>query len=253
MSNNALTGRVAVVTGAGRGGRGIGRGIAVALAAAGADVVITARTNIADAEAVAAECIALGVKSMAVVADIVDEASVEALFKTTMESFGRVDILVNNAGITRDTLLLRMSVDQWDSVIDANLKGAFLCSRAASKIMLRQKSGRIVNIASVNGLRGSAGQTNYSASKAGLIGFSRSLAKELASRGITVNVVAPGFIDTQMTDGFEGDAREQLLKTIPLGRFGQAEDVGAAVAFLASNAASYITGQVLTVDGGVTV
>lgn len=253
MSNNALTGRVAVVTGAGRGGRGIGRGIAVALAAAGADVVITARTNIADAEAVAAECIALGVKSMAVVADIVDEASVEALFKTTMESFGRVDILVNNAGITRDTLLLRMSVDQWDSVIDANLKGAFLCSRAASKIMLRQKSGRIVNIASVNGLRGSAGQTNYSASKAGLVGFSRSLAKELASRGITVNVVAPGFIDTQMTDGFEGDAREQLLKTIPLGRFGQAEDVGAAVAFLASNAASYITGQVLTVDGGVTV
>lgn len=253
MSNNALTGRVAVVTGAGRGGRGIGRGIAVALAAAGADVVITARTNIADAEAVAAECIALGVKSMAVVADIVDEASVEALFKTTMESFGRVDILVNNAGITRDTLLLRMTVDQWDSVIDANLKGAFLCSRAASKIMLRQKSGRIVNIASVNGLRGSAGQTNYSASKAGLIGFSRSLAKELASRGITVNVVAPGFIDTQMTDGFEGDAREQVLKTIPLGRFGQAEDVGAAVAFLASNAASYITGQVLTVDGGVTV
>ena len=253
MSNSALTGRVAVVTGAGRGGRGIGRGIAVALAAAGADVVITARTNIADAEAVAAECIALGVKSMAVVADIVDEASVEALFKTTMESFGRVDILVNNAGITRDTLLLRMSVDQWDSVIDANLKGAFLCSRAASKIMLRQKSGRIVNIASVNGLRGSAGQTNYSASKAGLIGFSRSLAKELASRGITVNVVAPGFIDTQMTDGFEGDAREQLLKTIPLGRFGQAEDVGAAVAFLASSAASYITGQVLTVDGGVTV
>ena len=242
-----------MVTGAGRGGRGIGRGIAVALAAAGADVVITARTNIADAEAVAAECIALGVKSMAVVADIVDEASVEALFKTTMESFGRVDILVNNAGITRDTLLLRMSVDQWDSVIDANLKGAFLCSRAASKIMLRQKSGRIVNIASVNGLRGSAGQTNYSASKAGLIGFSRSLAKELASRGITVNVVAPGFIDTQMTDSFEGDAREQLLKTIPLGRFGQAEDVGAAVAFLASNAASYITGQVLTVDGGVTV
>jgi 3-oxoacyl-[acyl-carrier protein] reductase len=170
-----------------------------------------------------------------------------------MESFGRVDILVNNAGITRDTLLLRMSVDQWDSVIDANLKGAFLCSRAASKIMLRQKSGRIVNIASVNGLRGSAGQTNYSASKAGLIGFSRSLAKELASRGITVNVVAPGFIDTQMTDAFEGDARERLLKTIPLGRFGQSEDVGAAVAFLASNAASYITGQVLTVDGGVTV
>lgn len=251
--SNALAGRVAVVTGAGRGGRGIGRGIAVALAAAGADVVITARTNIADAESVAAECTALGVKSLAVVADISDESSVESLFKTTMDSFGRVDILVNNAGITRDTLLLRMSTEQWDSVIDANLKGAFLCSRAASKIMLRQKSGRIVNIASVNGLRGSAGQTNYSASKAGLIGFSRSLAKELASRGITVNVVAPGFIDTQMTDAFEGEAREQLLKMIPLGRFGQAEDVGAAVAFFASPAASYITGQVLTVDGGLTV
>ncbi len=251
--SNALAGRVAVVTGAGRGGRGIGRGIAVALAAAGADVVITARTNIADAEAVAAECTALGVKSLAVVADISDESSVESLFKTTMDSFGRVDILVNNAGITRDTLLLRMSTEQWDSVIDANLKGAFLCSRAASKIMLRQKSGRIVNIASVNGLRGSAGQTNYSASKAGLIGFSRSLAKELASRGITVNVVAPGFIDTQMTDAFEGEAREQLLKMIPLGRFGQAEDVGAAVAFFASPSASYITGQVLTVDGGLTV
>jgi len=251
--SNALAGRVAVVTGAGRGGRGIGRGIAVALAAAGADVVITARTNIADAEAVAAECSALGVKSLAVVADISDESSVESLFKTTMDSFGRVDILVNNAGITRDTLLLRMSTEQWDSVIDANLKGAFLCSRAASKIMLRQKSGRIVNIASVNGLRGSAGQTNYSASKAGLIGFSRSLAKELASRGITVNVVAPGFIDTQMTDAFEGEAREQLLKTIPLGRFGQAEDVGAAVAFFASPSASYVTGQVLTVDGGLTV
>ena len=251
--SNALAGRGAIVTGAGRGGRGIGRGIAVALASAGADVVITARTNIADAEAVAAECTALGVKSMAVVADISDESSVEALFKTTMEAFGRVDVLVNNAGITRDTLLLRMSTEQWDSVIDANLKGAFLCSRAASKIMLRQKSGSIVNIASVNGLRGSAGQTNYSASKAGLIGFSRSLAKELASRGITVNVVAPGFIDTQMTDAFEGEAREQLLKTIPLGRFGQAEDVGAAVAFFASPSASYITGQVLTVDGGLTV
>ncbi len=248
-----LSGRLAIVTGAGRGGRGIGRGIAVALASAGADIVITARTNVADAEAVAAECTALGVRAIAVVADISDETSVEALFKTATESFGRVDILVNNAGITRDTLILRMSTDQWDSVIDANLKGAFLCSRAASKIMLRQKSGRIVNIASVNGLRGSAGQTNYSASKAGLIGFSRSLAKELASRGITVNVVAPGFIDTQMTDAFEGDAREQLLKTIPLGRFGQSEDVGAAVAFLASDAASYITGQVLTVDGGLTV
>lgn len=248
-----LTGRVAIVTGAGRGGRGIGRGIAVSLAGQGADVVITARTNIADAEAVAAECTSLGVRAIALVADVADEDSVDTLFKSVMETFGRVDILVNNAGITRDNLLLRMSTEQWDSVLDANLKGAFLCTRSASKIMLRQKSGRIINIASVNGLRGSAGQANYSASKAGLIGFSRSVAKELSSRGITVNVVAPGFIDTQMTDGFEGVAREQLLKAIPLGRFGASEDIGAAVAFFASDAASYITGQVLTVDGGLTV
>lgn len=253
MLNMLLTGRVAIVTGAGRGGRGIGRGIAVSLAKQGADVVITARTNIADAEAVAAECTALGVRAIALVADVADEDSVDVLFKAVMETFGRVDILVNNAGITRDNLLLRMSTEQWDSVLDANLKGAFLCTRSASKIMLRQKSGRIINIASVNGLRGSAGQANYSASKAGLIGFSRSVAKELSSRGITVNVVAPGFIDTQMTDGFEGVAREQLLKAIPLGRFGASEDIGAAVAFFASDAASYITGQVLTVDGGLTV
>jgi 3-oxoacyl-[acyl-carrier protein] reductase len=160
---------------------------------------------------------------------------------------------VNNAGITRDTLLLRMSEDDWDGVLDANLKGTFLCTRAAAKIMLKQKSGRIINITSVNGQVGSPGQANYSASKAGMIGFTKSVARELASRSITVNAVAPGFIDTQMTDFVSGDSREKLLEKIPLGRFGTAEDVGAAVAFLASEAASYITGQTLTIDGGLTV
>ena len=246
----SFEGKVAVVTG---GGRGIGQAIATAFAEQGAKVAVISRSA-SSCGAVADELNArFPGCAKAYSVDVADHEAVQELGKQIVADFGSINILVNNAGITRDTLLLRMSVDQWDSVIDANLKGAFLCSRAASKIMLRQKSGRIVNIASVNGLRGSAGQTNYSASKAGLIGFSRSLAKELASRGITVNVVAPGFIDTQMTDAFEGEAREQLLKTIPLGRFGQAEDVGAAVAFLASNAASYITGQVLTVDGGVTV
>ena len=240
-----LQGKVVAVTGA---AGGIGRAITQMFSDLGATIHATDRC----VDGLAAVAALPGVNTNVV--ELTDRTAAAGWIAAVERQAGQgIDILVNNAGITRDTLLLRMSVDQWDSVLDANLKGAFLCSREASKIMLRQKSGRIVNIASVNGLRGSAGQTNYSASKAGLIGFSRSLAKELASRGITVNVVAPGFIDTQMTDAFEGDAREQLLKMIPLGRFGQSEDVGAAVAFLASNAASYITGQVLTVDGGVTV
>lgn len=251
--NAALTGKVALVTGAGRGGRGIGRGIALALAGAGADVAITARTNIADAEAVAEAVQALGRRALALSCDVADAASVEALFQQLDQAFGRIDILVNNAGVTRDTLLLRMSEDDWDTVLDANLKGAFLCMRAAAKRMLRQKSGRIVNITSINGQVGSPGQANYSASKAGMIGLTKTVARELASRGITVNAVAPGFIDTQMTDFVAGEAREELRKRIPLGRFGTVEDVGAAVAFLASEAASYITGQVLTIDGGMTV
>ncbi|MCX6369583.1 MAG: 3-oxoacyl-[acyl-carrier-protein] reductase [Armatimonadetes bacterium] len=249
----SLEGKIAIVTGAGRGGRGIGRGIALALAHAGADVVITSRSNIADAEAVAEAVRETGRTALAIPCDVSDAASVDSLFATVKEQLGRVDILVNNAGITRDTLLLRMSEDDWDGVLDANLKGTFLCTRAAAKIMLKQKSGRIINITSVNGQVGSPGQANYSASKAGMIGFTKSVARELASRSITVNAVAPGFIDTQMTDFVSGDSREKLLEKIPLGRFGTAEDVGAAVAFLASEAASYITGQTLTIDGGLTV
>lgn len=248
-----LTGKTAIVTGAGRGGRGIGRGIAVALARAGADVAVTARTNVADAEAVAQAVTDLGRKSLAIACDVADSASVEALFAKVKEEWGRVDILVNNAGITRDTLLLRMSEDDWDAVLDTNLKGAFLCTRAAAKLMLKQKSGRIINITSINGQVGSPGQANYSASKAGMIGLTKTVAKELASRGITVNAVAPGFIETQMTDFARGEMRDEIVKRVPLGRLGSIEDVGAAVAFLASDAASYITGQVLTVDGGLTV
>ena len=249
----SLEGHVALVTGAGRGGRGIGRGIALALATAGADIVITARTNVGDAEAVAEAVQGLGRRALALTCDVADAGSVEALFTQVDAQFGKIDILVNNAGITRDGLLLRMSEEQWDSVLDANLKGTFLCTKAASKRMLKQRRGRIINITSVNGMVGSPGQANYSASKAGMIGFTKSVARELASRGITVNAVAPGFIDTQMTEGFGEEARGQILSKIPLGRFGSAEDVGAAVAFLASEAASYITGQVLTVDGGLTV
>jgi 3-oxoacyl-[acyl-carrier protein] reductase len=249
----SLEGKIAIVTGAGRGGRGIGRGIALALAQAGARVVITSRSNIADAEAVAEAVRETGRTALAISCDVSDAASVESLFATVKEQLGRVDILVNNAGITRDTLLLRMSEDDWDGVLDANLKGTFLCTRAAAKLMLKQKYGRIINITSVNGQVGSPGQANYSASKAGMIGFTKSVARELASRNITVNAVAPGFIDTQMTDFVSGDSREKLLEKIPLGRFGSPEDVGAAVAFLASDAASYITGQTLTVDGGLTV
>ena len=249
----SLEGKIAIVTGAGRGGRGIGRGIALALAQAGANIAITSRSNIADAEAVAEAVRETGRTALAIQCDVSDAASVDSLFATVKEQLGRVDILVNNAGITRDTLLLRMSEDDWDGVLDANLKGTFLCTRAAAKIMLKQKSGRIINITSVNGQVGSPGQANYSASKAGMIGFTKSVARELASRNITVNAVAPGFIDTQMTDFVSGDSREKLLEKIPLGRFGTAEDVGAAVAFLASEAASYITGQTLTIDGGLTV
>jgi 3-oxoacyl-(acyl-carrier-protein) reductase len=249
----SLEGKAAIVTGAGRGGRGIGRGIALALAAAGADVVITARSNVADAEAVAADVVALGRRGIAVTCDVSDAASVEELFTRAKAELGRVDILVNNAGITRDGLLLRMSEEDWDAVMQANLRGTFLCTRAAAKTMLKQRTGRIVNITSVMGQVGNPGQANYSASKAGIIGFTRTVARELGSRGITVNAVAPGFIETQMTENFSEEARQGILTKIPAGRLGSPEDVGAAVAFLASDAASYITGQVLTVDGGMTV
>ncbi len=253
MAGLSLEGKSAIVTGAGRGGRGIGRSIALALAEAGADVVITARTNIADAEAVAEAVRTLGRKGIAIACDVSKTESVETLFEQTVAELGRVDILVNNAGITRDTLLLRMTEEAWDSVIEANLKGTFLCTRAAAKRMLKQKSGRIINITSVMGQVGNPGQANYSASKAGIIGFTRTVARELGSRGITVNAVAPGFIESQMTDAIDEKAREAVLGKIPLGRLGAPEDVGAVVAFLASGAASYITGQTITVDGGMTV
>ncbi|MBC8140621.1 MAG: 3-oxoacyl-[acyl-carrier-protein] reductase [Armatimonadetes bacterium] len=251
--NLSLDGKTAIVTGAGRGGRGIGAAIALALATAGADVVITARTSIADAEAVADAVNALGRKGYALTCDVADAASVETMVKKSHELLGRVDILINNAGITKDGLLLRMDESAWDAVLDTNLKGTFLCSRAVAKIMLKQKAGRIINITSIMGQIGNPGQANYSASKAGMIGFTRTVARELGSRGITVNAVAPGFIATQMTDDMSETARAEILKKVPLARLGTPEDVGAAVTFLASDAASYITGQVLTVDGGMTV
>ena len=253
MTGLPLENRVAVVTGAGRGGRGIGRGIALALARAGADIVITARTHIADAEAVAQDVTATGRRALALTCDVTDAASVEALFVRAQAEFDTLDILVNNAGVTKDGLLLRMTEEAWDTVLDANLKGTFLCSRAAVKIMSKQRRGRIINITSVMGQIGNPGQANYSASKAGQIGFTRTVAREYGSRGITVNAVAPGFIDTQMTDALTGDVRAATLARIPAGRLGTPDDVGAAVAFLASDAAAYITGQVLTVDGGMTV
>jgi 3-oxoacyl-[acyl-carrier protein] reductase len=253
MNAFSLEGKTAIVTGAGRGGRGIGRSIALALATAGADVLITARTQIADAEAVAEAVTALGRRGIAASCDVTDAASVEALFEQAKSAFGKIDILVNNAGITRDGLLLRMSEENWDAVIDSNLKGTFLCTRAATKIMIKQRSGRIINISSIMGQMGNAGQTNYSASKGGMEAFTRSVARELGSRGITVNAVAPGFIDTQMTEAIPAEQREAIVGKIALGRLGTPEDVGAVVVFLASEAASYITGQTITVDGGMTV
>jgi 3-oxoacyl-[acyl-carrier protein] reductase len=218
--NLDLTGKTAIVTGAGRGGRGIGGAIALALAQAGADVVITARTNIADAEAVADAVTALGRKGHAVTCDVANAESVEEMVRKSQELLGRVDILVNNAGITKDTLLLRMDEAAWDTVLDTNLKGTFLCTRAVAKIMLKQKSGRIINITSVMGLIGNPGQANYSASKAGIIGFTRTVARELGSRGITVNAIAPGFIETQMTDALPEASRDDILKKVPLARLG---------------------------------
>jgi 3-oxoacyl-[acyl-carrier protein] reductase len=249
----SLEGKTAIVTGAGRGGRGIGRGIALALAEAGADVLITARTSRDDAEAVAGAVREAGRRGVAATCDVSEAASVEALFKQAQAEFGRVDILVNNAGITRDGLILRMREEDWDAVLDANLKGTFLCTRAAAKRMIKQRAGRIINITSVMGQIGNPGQANYSASKAGIIGFTRTAARELGGRGITVNAVAPGFIETQMTEALNEEQRAGVLAKVAVGRLGTTEDVGRAVAFLASDAASYITGQVLTVDGGMTI
>ena len=242
-----LANQIAVVTGA---GRGIGRAIALKFAAEGADVVCVSRTP-ENSEKVAAEIRALGRKAWAHALDVADAAAVSAAAEKILAGCGRVDILVNNAGVTRDNLLMRMSEAEWDAVLDTNLKGAFLFTKAFSRALIKQRSGRIINVASVIGLIGNAGQSNYAASKAGLIGFTKSVARELASRGITANVLAPGFIETDMTAGLKEELRAGVLKQIPLGSFGQPDDIANAAVFLASLAARYITGQVLAVDGGM--
>ena len=242
-----LANQIAVVTGA---GRGIGRAIALKFAAEGADVVCVSRTA-ENSTRVADEVRALGRKAWAVALDVADGAAVAAAAEKILTDAGRVDILVNNAGVTRDGLLMRMSEEDWDTVLDTNLKGAFSFTKAFTRALLKQRSGRIINIASVIGLMGNAGQCNYAASKAGLIGFTKSVARELASRGITVNALAPGFIETDMTSVLKDDIRQIMLKQIPLASFGQAEDIAAAALFLAGTGGRYITGQVLTIDGGM--
>ena len=243
-----LDGKTALVTGA---SRGIGRAVALCLAAEGARVAINYAGNVKAAEEVKASVEAAGGTAILCQADIADSAAVEAMIADVVKEFGAIDILVNNAGITRDTLLMRMKDEDFAKVLDTNLKGVFYCTKAVAKLMMKKRSGRIVNMASVIGLVGNAGQANYAAAKAGVIGFSKSVAKELASRGITVNVVAPGFIGTDMTAGLPESVKEKMLTDIPLGRMGEPEDVANAVLFLASDQASYITGQVVNVDGGM--
>ncbi len=240
--------RAAIVTG---GSRGIGRAVCLALAAQGLDIVVNYAGSAAAAAETAALCEEKGVKAITVQADVSTAEGADALFEAAMAAFGRVDVLVNNAGITRDGLILRMTEEDFDQVIATNLKGAFLCAKKAARIMMKQRYGRIISISSVVGVHGNAGQANYAASKAGLIGMTKSLAKELGSRHITANAVAPGFIDTDMTRVLPEAAKTALLGQIPLGALGQPEDIGNAVAFLASEQAGYITGQVLGVDGGM--
>ncbi len=243
-----LDGKTAIVTG---GSRGIGRSICLALAKAGANVV-TCYANGADgANETVKLCEEQGVKAMAMKADVANFDDVSAMVEKTKEEFGTIDILVNNAGITKDNLMLKMSESDFEQVIDTNLKGAFLFTKDVSKIMLKQRSGRIINISSVVGVFGNAGQVNYAASKAGLIGMTKSVAKELASRGITSNAIAPGFIETDMTAALNEAVADEMLKAIPLKRMGTGEDIANAVVFLASDMASYITGQVICVDGGM--
>jgi len=239
--------KVAIITGS---SRGIGRAIALHLASRGAIIVASAR-NLAALESLVAEIEGQGGKALAVPSDVGISQDVEKLFASATDTFGRVDILVNNAGITRDGLMMRMKDEDWDAVMNTNLKGAFFCSRAAAKIMSKQRSGRIINISSVVGEMGNAGQSNYCASKAGLIGLTKSNARELAKRNVTVNAIAPGFIVTDMTDALSDQLKEGLQAQIPLARLGEAEDIAHAVAFLAAEQAGYITGQVLGVNGGM--
>jgi 3-oxoacyl-[acyl-carrier protein] reductase len=243
-------GKVAIVTG---GARGIGRGIALRLAREGARVVVNYLSNQAAAEEVVGQIQAAGGEAMAVQGDVGNMAAAQALCDRAREAYGRIDVLVNNAGTTRDTLIMRMTEEDWDIVIDTNLKGAFNCIKAASRPMMKQRCGRIVNVTSVAGLDGNPGQANYASAKAGLVGLTKTVAKELGSRGITCNAVAPGFVHTDLTASVPGDLVQLAIERAPLGRAGTAEDIAAAVAFLAADEASFVTGQVLAVDGGLLI
>ncbi|MEK9197737.1 3-oxoacyl-[acyl-carrier-protein] reductase [Ureibacillus sp. 179-F W5.1 NHS] len=243
-----LVGKTAVVTGA---SRGIGRAIALQLASEGANVVVNYSGSEQKAQEVVNEIEQLGTKAIAVQANVSDTESVQNLMSAAIEQFGSIDVLVNNAGITRDNLLMRMKEEEWDEVMNTNLKGVFLCTKAVTRQMMKQRSGRIINISSIVGVMGNAGQANYVAAKAGVIGLTKTTARELASRNILVNAIAPGFITTEMTDELPEDIKSSMLNQIPLAKLGQPEDIAKAVVFLASNDASYMTGQTLHIDGGM--
>lgn len=243
-----LQNQVALVTGA---SRGIGREIALELARQGADVVVNYAGNEQKAKEVVEEITKLGQRAIAIRCDVANSDDVAAMIKTTIDEFGKIDVLVNNAGVTRDNLLMRMKEEEWDAVINTNLKGVFLCTKSVTRPMMKQRQGTIINVASVVGISGNAGQANYVAAKAGVIGLTKTTAKELASRNIRVNAVAPGFISTDMTDELTEEMKESLLKQIPLARLGEPSDIAKVVAFLASGDSAYMTGQTLTVDGGM--